>query len=90
MLYNKQNKKTEGMLFDEEQTVETPNDSHEENDDDEIDEKIDVNLTFSFSIDAEDYCGSTLDDAIENRLHLPNTDWPNNIYREFMKIVMEY
>jgi hypothetical protein len=82
------------MLLDEEKPVETPNDpleiDEESDSDDETDEEIDVNLTFPFSIDTEDYRGSTLDDAIEDRLHPPNTDWPNNIYREFMEIVMEY
>ena len=49
-----------------------------------------VNLTYPFSIDTEDYCGTTLDDAIKDKNHPPNTEWPNDIYREFMEIVMEY
>ena len=49
-----------------------------------------VNLTYPFSVDAEDYCGTTLDDAIKDKNHPPNTEWPNDIYREFMEIVMEY
>lgn len=50
----------------------------------------DVNLTFPFSIDNEDYSGTTLDDAINDKMHSPITEWPNNIYREFMEIVTEY
>lgn len=57
--------------------------------DEEIDEEID-NLTFPLSIDSEDFHGTTLDDAINDKMHPPNTEWPNDIYREFMEIVMEY
>src|SRR5436853_7856242 len=42
------------------------------------------------SIDAEDSSGITLDDAINDKMHPQNTEWPNDIYREFMEIVMEY
>ena len=49
-----------------------------------------VNLTYPFSVNTEDYCGTTLDDAIKDKNHPPNTEWPNDIYREFMEIVMEY
>ena len=31
-----------------------------------------------------------MDDAINDKLHPPNTSWPNDIYYEFMEIVMEY
>jgi Plavaka transposase len=57
---------------------------------DETDEEIDYNLTFPLSIDAEDFCGTTLADATTDKMHPPNTEWPNDIYREFMEIVMEY
>jgi hypothetical protein len=58
--------------------------------DDETDEEIDYHLTFPLSIDPEDFCGITLDDATTDKMHPPNTEWPNDIYREFMEIVMEY
>ena len=54
------------------------------------DEEIDDNLTYPLSIDPEDYCGTTLDDAIKDKMHPSNTEWPNDIYREFMEIVMEF
>ena len=57
---------------------------------DEEKEEIDVNLTFPLSIEPEDYHGTTIDDAIKDKTHLPNTEWPNDIYREFMEIIMEY
>ena len=46
------------------------------------------NLTSS--IDAEDYNGCSLDDAIQDHMDPPKVDWPNDIYREFMEIVTEY
>ncbi|GBC00230.1 hypothetical protein RclHR1_37970001, partial [Rhizophagus clarus] len=58
--------------------------------DDDDNEDNEVNLIYSLSIDAEDFCGITLDDAIKDKTHLPNTEWPNDIYHEFMEIVMEY
>jgi len=58
--------------------------------DKEIDKEIDNNLTVPLSIDSEDYCGVTLDDAIKDKMHPPNTEWPNDIYQEFMEIIMEY
>ena len=58
--------------------------------DEETDKEIDDNLTFPLSIDPEDFHGTTLDDAINDKMHPPNTEWPNDIYREFMEIVMEY
>jgi Plavaka transposase len=54
------------------------------------DEEINDNLTYPLSIDPEDYCGTTLDDAIKDKMHPSNTEWPNDIYREFMEIVMEF
>ncbi|GBC10091.1 hypothetical protein RclHR1_09320012 [Rhizophagus clarus] len=54
------------------------------------DEEIDDHLTFPLSIDPEDFHGTTLDDAINDKMHPPNTEWPNDIYREFMEIVMKY
>jgi hypothetical protein len=47
-------------------------------------------LTFLLSIDPKDICGIILDDAINNKLHLLNTKWPNDIYMKFMEIVIEY
>ena len=55
----------------------------------EIEEEY-SDLTFSFSIDYEDYKGSSLDDAIQDHMNLPKIDWPNDIYRSFMEIVTEY
>src|ERR1051326_3621046 len=54
------------------------------------DEEFEDNLTYPLSIDAEDSRGTTLDDAINDKMHPQNTEWPNDIYREFMEIVMEY
>ncbi|RIA95172.1 hypothetical protein C1645_817013 [Glomus cerebriforme] len=54
------------------------------------DEEIDNNLTFPLSIDPEDFCGTILANATMDKMHLPNTKWPNDIYQEFMEIVMEY
>jgi hypothetical protein len=80
------------MLVD--QPIETQENVEDEefNVDYETDEpqEIDIDLTFPLSIDAEDSRGTTLDDAIEDKMHPPNTEWPNDIYREFMEIVMEY
>src|SRR5215470_19908711 len=70
-----------------EQSVETDRESEKS---DETDEEIDGNLTFPLSIDPEDFCGTTLADATTDKMHPPNTEWPNVIYREFMEIVMEY
>jgi len=70
-----------------EQSVETDRESEKR---DETDEEIDGNLTFPLSIDPEDFCGTTLADATTDKMHPPNTEWPNDIYREFMEIVMEY
>ena len=61
-----------------------------EKSDKESDEETNDNLTYPLYIDPEDYRGTTLDDAVNDKLHPPNTEWPNDIYREFMEIVMEY
>src|ERR1043165_5260674 len=76
-----ENEKSDETDEEVDETQET-NEENEKSDDD--------NLTFSFSIDPEDYCGTTLDDAINDKLHPPNTEWPNEIYREFMEIIMEF
>ncbi|RIA81266.1 hypothetical protein C1645_837287 [Glomus cerebriforme] len=47
---------------------------------DETDEEIDNDLTFLLSIDLEDFHGITLADAITDKMHLPNTEWSNDIY----------
>src|SRR4051812_13203015 len=80
VLNNKQNKEIELML---DEPIETQNNVKDE-------EFDDVDLTFPLSIDAEDSRGIILDDAINDKMHSQNTEWPNDIYREFMKIVMEY
>ena len=80
VLNNKQNEEIEPIL---DESIET----QENVEDEEFD---DVDLTFPLSIDAEDSRGTTLDDAINDRMHPQNTEWPNDIYREFMEIVMEY
>src|SRR5436853_4378823 len=67
--------------------LDEPIETQENVEDEEFD---DVDLTFPLSIDAEDSRGNTLDDAINDRMHPQNTEWPNDIYREFMEIVMEY
>ena len=66
------------------------NESEKINVDHKTDEKINVNLTFLISIDPEDYCEITLNDAIKDKTHPLITEWPNNIYCEFMEIVTEY
>jgi len=74
------------------QTAESPEalNFDEINVDHETEEEIDVNLTFPLLIDPKDCCGTTLADAINDKLHPPSTEWPNDIYREFMEIIMEY
>ena len=58
----------------------------EMSDDRETDGKTaNINLTFPLTIDSEDYRGITLDDALNDKMHLPN-----DTYREFMEIVTEY
>ena len=57
----------------------------------EIDDEIDdVDLTYPLSIDSEDFGGTTFENAIFDKMHPPNTEWPNEIYREFMEIITEY
>lgn len=58
--------------------------------DDESHETDDVDLTYPLSIDSEDFGGTTLENAIFDKMHPPNTEWPNEIYREFMEIITEY
>src|SRR3954449_6603124 len=70
------------------ETQETDNECEESDVDSETNEEID-NL-FPLSIDSEDFCGSTLDDAINDKILPISTEWPNDIYREFMEVVMEY
>ncbi|GBB86343.1 hypothetical protein RclHR1_12760011 [Rhizophagus clarus] len=42
--------------------------------DDNNNEDNEVDLTYSLSIDAEDFCGITLDNAIKDKTHSPNTE----------------
>ena len=87
-LNNKQDEDIETVVL--KQPIETQKTYKESEESNESDEEIDYNLTFPLSNDSEDICGTTLDDAINNKLHPLNTEWPNDIYREFMEIVMEY
>src|SRR4051794_1311469 len=66
------------------------NKSKKINVDHETDKKINVNLTFLISIDPEDYCRITLNNAIKDKTHSLTTKWPNNIYCEFIEIITEY
>src|ERR1043166_7245878 len=94
----KQNEETKSNILEQfvesHETLYSSIDSQEVDETQETDEENEKsdndNLTFSFSIDPEDYCGTTLDDAINDKLHPPNTEWPNEIYREFMEIIMEF
>jgi len=56
----------------------------------EIDENDYGNLTYPFSSDPNDFSGTTFEDAVNDKMHSPNTEWPNEIYREFMEIIMEF
>ena len=87
-LNNKQDKDIETVVL--KQPIETQKTYKESEESNESDEEIDYNLTFPLSNDSENICETTLDDTINDKLHLPNTEWPNDIYREFMEIVMEY
>src|SRR5256714_11084279 len=97
VLNNKQNEEIEPMLDEPIETqdnvekiepmLDEPIETQDNVEDEEFD---DVDLTFPLSIDAEDSRGITLDDAINDKMHPQNTEWPNDIYREFMEIVMEY
>ncbi|GBC00782.1 hypothetical protein RclHR1_39770002 [Rhizophagus clarus] len=42
--------------------------------DDDDNEDNEVDLTYLLSIDAEDFCRTTLDDAIRDKTHPPNTE----------------
>ena len=48
--------------------------------DDKTGEKINDNLTFPLIIDSEDFCETTLADVTTDKIHSPNTEWPNDIY----------
>ena len=88
---NKENDPVETQETDKES--EKSNETNEEIDekiDEEINEEIDDILTFPLIIDLKDSHGTTLDDAIKDKMHSPTTGWPNDIYREFMEIVTEY
>src|SRR3954471_3808509 len=90
-LNNKQNEENKQMIEQPVETQEINRESEQSTEtDEEIDEEINDNLTFPLSIDPEDFNGTTLDDAINDKMHLLNTEWPNDIYRKFMEIVMEY
>jgi hypothetical protein len=56
----------------------------------EIDENDYGNLTYPYSSDLDDFSGTTFEDAINDKMHPLSTEWPNEIYREFMEIVMEF
>jgi len=56
----------------------------------EIDENDYGDLTYPYSSDPDDFSGTTFEDAINDKLHPLTTEWPNEIYREFMEIVMEF
>ena len=73
-----------------EQTIETQKTNRENEESNKLDEEIDINLIFSLSIDPKNICRTTLDDAVNNKLHPLNTEWLNDIYQEFIKIVIEY
>ena len=63
-----------------EQPIKTQKANRKNEESNEPDEEIDINLTFSLSIDPEDICETTLDNAVNDKLHSPNTEWPNDIY----------
>jgi len=76
-------------------TIKTQEESEKSNEtsegvDKEIDEEIDDNLTFPLIIDLKDSHRITLDNVIKDKTYPSNTDWPNDIYCEFMEIVIEY
>ena len=73
-----------------EQTIEIQKTNRKNEESNELNEEIDINLTFPLFIDLEDICETTLDDAVNDKLHPPNTEQLNDIYREFMEIIMEY
>ena len=83
MLNNKQEEEAEPQT-----TTQNLQEMEETDVDKEMDE--DVNLTYPFSADDKDYRNTTLDDATNDRMHPLNTEWLNDTYREFMKIITEY
>src|ERR1043166_9599826 len=56
----------------------------------EINENDYGNLTYPFVSDPNDFSGTMFQDAINDKIYPPNTEWPNEIYREFMEIIMEF
>ena len=77
--------------LDKEQTLEPSDNFQDDNNDINIeDEKTDINLTFPLTIDPDDYHETILDDTINDKMHSPITEWPNETYYEFMEIVTEY
>ncbi|RIA89768.1 hypothetical protein C1645_824343, partial [Glomus cerebriforme] len=78
-LNNKQNEDIELMII--EQDVEIPIEKDRESEKgNETDKEINNDLTFPLSINPEDFYGTTLADATMDKIHLPNTEWPNDIY----------
>ncbi|CAG8586504.1 10457_t:CDS:2 [Funneliformis mosseae] len=93
-----ENEGTESIILEEKielitnQTAESPEalNFDEINVDHKTDDEIDVNLIFLLLINLKDYCGITLDDAINDKSHPSSIEWPNDIYREFIEIIIEY
>jgi len=56
-----------------EQPAETQEVDRDSKTDKEINEEIDVNFTFPLSIDPEDFYVTTLYNAINDKMYLPNT-----------------
>ena len=71
-LNNKQNEDIETVVL--KQPIETQKTYKESEESNESDEEIDYNLTFPLSNDSEDIYGTTLDDAINDKLHSLNTE----------------
>ncbi|RIB13987.1 hypothetical protein C2G38_2196350 [Gigaspora rosea] len=46
--------------------------------------------TESYEIGLEDYEGASFDEAFQDLYHPRTVEWPNNAYREFMKIINKY
>ncbi|RIA91549.1 hypothetical protein C1645_821962 [Glomus cerebriforme] len=78
-LNNKQNKDIEPMIIEQDIEIPIEKDSKSEKGD-KIDEEIDNDLTFPLFIDPEDFCEITLTDTTMDKMHSPNTKWPNDIY----------
>ena len=77
-LNNKQDEDIETVVL--KQPIETQKTYKESEESNESDEEIDYNLTFLLSNDSEDICETILDNIINNKLHLLNIEWPNDIY----------